>query len=235
MTDGQAAARGHDTTRHDTTRHDTTRHDPTRHDATRGSFVVFEGGDESGKTTHARWLAEQRQGLFTFEPCADLNLRSLLLDEGRADLCDRAEALLFAADRAQHVETIIQPALQSGRDVICDRYIGSSLAYQSYGRGLDLRAVWSLSEFATQSLLPDVVLLMHIPYETYLERLEASSVDLTRFDSETAEFHRRVIGGYLKLAEADPQRWTVIDGTLPESQVRQAVVEALEAKLKWRL
>lgn len=206
-----------------------------KQDTTRGTLVVFEGGDESGKTTHARWLAEQRQGLFTFEPCADLNLRSLLLDAGRADLCDRAEALLFAADRAQHVETIIEPALKSGQDVICDRYIGSSLAYQSYGRGLDLRAVWGLSEFATQGLLPDVVLLMHIPYETYLERLEASSVDVTRFDTETAEFHRRVIGGYLKLAEADPQRWVVIDGTLPEAQVRQCVVETLEARFGWQL
>ncbi len=221
MTDGRSAARGADPAR--------------GQDPTRGTFVVFEGGDESGKTTHARWLAEQRQGLFTFEPCADLNLRSLLLDAGRANLGDRAEALLFAADRAQHVETIIEPALSAGQDVICDRYIGSSLAYQSYGRGLNLRAVWSLSEFATQGLLPDLVLLMHIPYETYLERLEASSVDVTRFDTETAEFHRRVIGGYLKLAEADPQRWVVIDGTLPEAQVRQSVVETMEARLGWQL
>ena len=138
-----------------------------------GTFVVFEGGDESGKTTHARWVAEQRGALFTFEPCADLNLRQVLLDTANSGLSDKAEALLFAADRAQHVAKVIRPALTAGQDVVCDRYIGSSLAYQSYGRGLELEQVYRLSEFATDGLLPDLVLLLHIPYETYLERLEA--------------------------------------------------------------
>jgi len=200
-----------------------------------GTFVVFEGGDESGKTTHARWVASQRNCLFTYEPCADLNLRSLLLGTSNSDLSDRTEALLFAADRAQHVQNIIRPTLELGQDVVCDRYIGSSLAYQSYGRGLDLKEVFRLSEFATDGLLPDLVLLMHIPYETYLERLQASQLDLTRFDQETADFHRRVIDGYLKLAEADPSRWVVIDGTLPPDTVRQAVAAVLEEKLGWQL
>ena len=200
-----------------------------------GTFVVFEGGDESGKTTHARWVAEQRGALFTFEPCADLNLRQVLLDTANSGLSDKAEALLFAADRAQHVTKVIRPALAAGRDVVCDRYIGSSLAYQSYGRGLDLKEVYRLSEFATDGLLPDLVLLLHIPYETYLERLGASQLELTRFDQETENFHRRVIDGFLQLAEADPQRWLVIDGAQTREAVRQDVVSALQTRLGWQL
>ena len=200
-----------------------------------GTFVVFEGGDESGKTTHARWVADQRQALFTFEPCADLNLRQVLLDTANSGLSDKAEALLFAADRAQHVAKVIRPELDAGRDVVCDRYIGSSLAYQSFGRGLGLEEVYRLSEFATDGLLPDLVLLLHIPYETYLERLGASQLELTRFDQETENFHRRVIDGFLQLAQADPQRWQVIDGTQTREAVRQDVVAALQTRLGWQL
>lgn len=200
-----------------------------------GTFVVFEGGDGSGKTTQARWLADQKKCVLTFEPYGGLNLRSLLLDTSNSDLSDKAEALLFAADRAQHVHKIIRPALKEGQDVVCDRYIGSSLAYQAYGRGLDLKEVFQLSNFATDGLLPDLVLLLHIPYETYLERLQASRLDLTRFDQETADFHSRVIEGYLKLAEADSDRWVVIDGTQPPEAVNQAVATALREKLKWQL
>ena len=195
--------------------------------------MVFEGGDESGKTTHARWVAEQREAVFTYEPggaAATEAYRKALM---HSDMSHRAEALLFAADRAEHVHKVIRPALAQGQDVVCDRYIGSSLAYQSYGRGFEFADIWGFSKFATEGLLPDLVLLLHIPYEVYEARREHSLKGITRFDRETEDFHRRVAEGYLELAAKDVERWVVIDGTLAPEEVRRKICRVLGERFGW--
>ena len=199
----------------------------------RGHFVVFEGGDESGKTTHAHWVAEQRKAVFTYEPGGAAGTEAYRKALMNSEVSHRAEALLFAADRAEHVDKVIRPALEQGHDVVCDRYIGSSLAYQSYGRGFKLADIWSFSKFATDGLLPDVVLLLHIPYEVYEARRHQSLKGITRFDREDEDFHRRVAEGYLELAAKDPEKWVVIDGTQAQEDVRREVCRVLGERLGW--
>lgn len=199
----------------------------------RGHFVVFEGGDESGKTTHAHWVAEQRTAVFTYEPGGAAGTEAYRKALMNSEVSHRAEALLFAADRAEHVDKVIRPALEQGHDVVCDRYIGSSLAYQSYGRGFELADIWSFSKFATDGLLPDVVLLLHIPYEVYEARRHQSLKGITRFDREDEDFHRRVAEGYLELAAKDPEKWVVIDGTQAQEDVRREVCRVLGERLGW--
>ena len=128
-----------------------------------GRFVVFEGGEASGKSTQARLLAERWGADLTFEPGdteVGARLRAILLDPANEDLDPRAEALLMAADRAHHVATRIRPALLRGRDVVCDRYVGSSIAYQGHGRGLPVDEIAALSAFAVDGLVPDLVVLL---------------------------------------------------------------------------
>lgn len=199
----------------------------------RGKFVVFEGGDESGKTTHARWVAERRGAVFTYEPGGAAGTEAYRKALMHSEVSPRAEALLFAADRAEHVNKVIRPALEQGQDVVCDRYIGSSLAYQSYGRGFEFADIWGFSKFATEGLLPDVVLLLHIPYEVYEVRRQQSLKGITRFDRENEDFHRRVAEGYLELAAKDVEKWVVIDGTLAPEEVRREICGVLNKKLDW--
>jgi dTMP kinase len=201
-----------------------------------GRFVVFEGGEGSGKTTQARLLAERWGADFTFEPGGTelgRTLRDLLLDPDNGDLDPRAEALLMAADRAHHVATRIQPALMRGRDVVCDRFVGSSLAYQGYGRGLGVEAVRSLSEFATAGLVPDLVVLLVVSPEVAGERLAAEGKP-DRMEAAGDEFHRAVADGYAELAAAEPDRWVVVsgEGTVEEVQARvdAAVAERFGAE-----
>ena len=201
----------------------------------RGEFVVFEGGDESGKTTHARWVAERRGAVFTYEPGGAVGTEAYRKALMHSEVSPRAEALLFAADRAEHVHQVISPALEQGQDVVCDRYIGSSLAYQAFGRGFELADIWGFSKFATDGLLPDVVLLLHIPYEVYAERRQQSLKGITRFDRETEDFHRRVAEGYLELAGRDPEKWVVIDGTQAPEEVRREVCGVLAGRFGWEL
>lgn len=196
----------------------------------KGKFVVLEGGDESGKTTHGKWLAKIRNGIFTFEPRDELNLRSMLLS-GSQDIAPHAEALLFAADRAQHMHTIIEPALMSGKDVICDRFTGSSIAYQGHGRGLDAESIRLMSEFSAKGIRPDIVLLLDISYEEYMRRRELSDNADTKFDVEEAEFHKKVLRGYREIAEQNPDTWVVIDGERPLGNVREDILKTLEIRL----
>lgn len=194
-----------------------------------GRFVVFEGGEGSGKSTQARLLADRWGAELTFEPGdteLGARLRALLLDPGTDDLDPRAEALLMAADRAHHVDTRIWPALRRGRDVICDRYVGSSIAYQGYGRQLGAEAVAALSTFATDGLIPDLVVLLDVATEVTAERLAEAGVP-DRLEAAGAAFHQRVADGYRELAGADPARWAVVDGhgTIDEVATRvQALV-----------
>ncbi|CAN5299665.1 hypothetical protein BH20ACT3_BH20ACT3_09930 [soil metagenome] len=198
-----------------------------------GRFVVFEGGEASGKSTQARLLAERWGAELTFEPGdSELGsrLRAILLDPATGELDPRAEALLMVADRAQHVATRIRPALMRGRDVVCDRYVGSSIAYQGYGRQLGAEAVAALSAFATEDLSPDLVVLLDVAPEVAIGRLGATTSP-DRLEAAGDDFHQRVAQGYRELAAADPTRWTVIDGRGSVEEVAARVKDTVEARL----
>lgn len=197
-----------------------------------GRFVVFEGGEASGKSTQARLLAERWGADLTFEPGdteVGARLREILLDPATGNLDPRAEALLMAADRAHHVATRILPALNRGRDVVCDRYVGSSIAYQGYGRGLGAEEVAHLSDFATHGLQPDLVVLLQVPHAVAVSRLAMAGAP-DRLEAAGDEFHARVAHGYAALAAGAPDRWVVIDGSGSVGEVHARVQAAVDAR-----
>ncbi|MDQ1377236.1 MAG: dTMP kinase [Acidimicrobiaceae bacterium] len=198
-----------------------------------GRFIAFEGGEASGKSTQAARLASALVAVLTREPGGTelgQHIRELVLGAGVAEGVDvRAEALLLAADRAQHVASVIRPALVSGRDVVTDRYAGSSLAYQGYGRGLDVADIRRLSDWASGSLWPDLVILLDVPAEVAQERLASSGVGLDRLEAAGDEFHQRVAGGFRALAASCPETWRVIDGSRAVDEVSAEVMEVVSA------
>jgi dTMP kinase len=192
-----------------------------------GRFVVFEGGEATGKSTQAARLAARLDAVLTHEPGATelgVSLRSLLLDAPAGDIDHRTEALLMAADRAQHVAEVVRPALAAGRHVVSDRYIGSSLAYQGFGRGLPVDDLRRLSAWATGGLWPDLIVLLEVQRKAAFAR---RGHDADRIESAGEEFHERVLAGFAALAAADPARWVVIDGTLPPDDVEAGVWAAI--------
>ena len=189
-------------------------------------LVAFEGGEGSGKSTQARILAERLGAVLTHEPGATATgarIREVLLDP-EATIDARTEALLMAADRAQHLAEITGPALAKSEHVVTDRYLYSSLAYQSFGRGLDRQEVRHLSAFAGAPEADLVVLITVSPAER-AKRMKAAP---DRIEASGDEFHRRVEGGFRSLAEADPHRWVVIDGDGPIDDVAANVWAAVE-------
>jgi dTMP kinase len=193
------------------------------------TFVAFEGGEGTGKSTQARLLAERLDAVLTHEPGATtigMELRRLALGGQAGELDPRAEALVMAADRAQHVAEVIAPALAAGRHVVTDRYYYSSLAYQGYGRGLPLDGVRALSVFACAPEA-DVVVLLTVSPAVRATRLGG---DLDRIESAGDAFHSRVEAGFLSLAAADPARWVVIDASGSVDEVADAVWSALEGR-----
>ncbi len=192
-------------------------------------FITFEGIDGSGKTTQLRRLAKRyHDPLITKEPggtpTAD-RIRAILLDAG-SKLDPLAEVFLFAASRHQHVVEVIRPALDAGRVVLCDRYVDATLAYQGFGRLIDLDRLRALNDWATGSLRPDKTLLFDIDEETGLRRARGRGGDELRFEAEDIRFYRRVREGYLALAAAEPERYIVIDASGSEDEVAQRVSEA---------
>lgn len=190
-------------------------------------LIAFEGGEACGKSTQAALLARRLGAVLTREPggtAVGERVRSLLLDPAVA-LDARAEALLMAGARAQHVAEVVAPALAAGRVVVTDRFSHSSLAYQGHGRGLPLDEVRQLSEWATGGLWPDVVVLLELPPAV----AEARRGRPDRFESEAAEFHRRVEGGFRALAAAEPARWRVVDGSGSVEEVAARVWDAVAA------
>lgn len=205
---------------------------------TRGLWVTFEGGDGSGKTTQAALLEEWlrvagRTVVRTREP-GGTEVGNLIRDivlHHRGDIAPRAEALLYAADRAHHVATLVVPALARGEVVIQDRYLDSSVAYQGAGRVLDGDEVRNMSLWATGGALPDVTVLLDLDPAQARKRLDAADKPFDRLESEKAEFHERVRAGFLRLAAAEPGRFIVLDASRPVDElaaaVRDRVAEAL--------
>ncbi len=187
-----------------------------------GLFLTFEGGDGSGKSTQSalltEWLAAQgRTVVHAREPGGTelgLELREIILHR-RGYMAPRAEALLYAADRAHNIATVVRPALERGDIVIQDRYLDSSVAYQGAGRVLDATEVRELSLWATERLLPDLTILLDLDIETGRARLDDARTRYDRLEAEAAEFHHRVREAYLQLAAAEPQRFLVLDATAP--------------------
>ena len=196
----------------------------------KAQFIAFEGGDASGKTTQARRVADNLNAVFTREPGGTTigeSLRAILLDPNEK-VALRAEALLMAASRAQLVADVISPALREGRHVVTDRFIASSLTYQGYASGLAVDDVLSLSLFATESLRPDLTLLIDISVE---ESIKRRGLNPDRFEQEDISFHQKVRNGYLDLAAVENEKWAVIDGTGNPQEVASLVDEAINKRL----
>jgi len=200
----------------------------------RGVFITLEGPDGSGKSSllprvAAVLAARGCDVVMTREPGSTPlgeRIRSLVLDtEPRIDRTGRADALLFAAARAQHVEELIEPALARGAVVVCDRYADSSLAYQGVGSGVPMDELRAVQHFATGGLTPDLTILLDLPVEVGLRR---KSDEITRFEAyQDTAYHERVRQAFLAFAAAEPERYAIVDATLPPDEVLEAAVATL--------
>jgi dTMP kinase len=196
-----------------------------------GRFIVFEGGEACGKSTQARLLADRLGAVLTHQPGGTelgAAIRRMVLDPAVTSLDPRAEALLMAADKAQHVAEVLRPALERGLDVVCDRYVASSVVYQGYGRGIDIDELAHVLGFATGGLEPDLTVLLEVPDDVARRRLGDQR---DRFESEPHAFHARVREGYRALAAADPGRWVVLDASAPVGSVAERVNLAVAERL----
>jgi len=204
-----------------------------------GLFLTFEGGDGSGKSTQSalleRWLIEQgRTVVSTREPGGTEvgdEIREIVLHR-RGHIVPRAEALLYAADRAHHVATVVRPALERGDIVLQDRYLDSSVAYQGVGRELAADEIRDLSLWAAEGLLPDITVLLDLDVAIGRDRLDESRTRYDRLEAEAAEFHARVREAYLELAAAEPERFLVLDATLPVDELAALIRARVSAALK---
>jgi dTMP kinase len=195
--------------------------------ASTGVFVCFEGGEGSGKSTQSRllreWLeAEGYAVVLTFEPGdteVGRQLRRIVLSPETGELSDRTEALLYAADKAEHVDTVVQPALDRGEVVLTDRYVDSTLAYQGAGRSLDVAEVECVARWATHDLRPHLTVVLDLEPERGLGRFE----ERDRIEGESVEFHQRVREAFLRMAAADPEHYLVIDARQPVEEIAAEV------------
>lgn len=203
-------------------------------------FITFEGIEGCGKTTQIERLEKMllNHGITlikTLEPGgtrAGKNIRQMLLDSRNNDLAPLTELILYAADRAQHVEEVIKPALEKGKWIICDRYFDATIAYQGFARGQDIELISLLNEKATNGINPDITFLLECPVEIGLNRAlkrnkELSLEDQDRFEKEKMEFHQKVRDGYLELAHKDKKRFVIIDASQSEDAVEAAIFQAI--------
>jgi dTMP kinase len=196
-----------------------------------GRFIAFEGGDGSGKSTQAARLAGALGAVLTREPGGTeigRLIRGVLLDPAHDVMSDRAEALLYAADRAQHLVEVVEPALQAGRHVVSDRSAWSSVVYQGVGRGLGLDAVRAINDWALEGRWPDLVVLLDVDPTVAATRFTR---DLDRLEQAGPSFHQAVRDAYLSLAAADPERWVVVDGGGDPDAVTAAVAAEVSTRL----
>lgn len=197
-------------------------------------FVTFEGPEGSGKTTQlkllAEWLREQGYDvLATREPggtAISEAIRAILLDPTHTEMQPEAEILLFSAARAQIVAQVIRPHLERGGMVLCDRYADSTLAYQGYGRGLDLDILRAITAFATGGLVPDLTIYLDVAIEEGLQRKSAQ--EWNRLEAQALAFHQRVRDGYLEMAAGEPDRWLEVDAFQPIADIQVAIRERIE-------
>lgn len=194
-----------------------------------GLFITFEGGEGCGKSFQSKVLYNKLHqlgvpALLTYEPGGTASgdeVRRLLKRKRKEVISPETELFLFAACRIQLVTDVIRPSLQKGKVVICDRFADSTIAYQGYGRGIDLKIIKAIHPIATRSIKPDLTILLDIPVEKGLSRKLAKTRD--RFEEAGLVFHNRVRNGYLKLAADDPERWLVIDATLSKTKISDIV------------
>ncbi|HEX9016680.1 MAG TPA: dTMP kinase [Chloroflexota bacterium] len=210
----------------------------------RGAFVVFEGPEGGGKTSQARALASGLEGMgystvLTREPggtSLGSAVRDIVLPESSISISPRSEVLLYCASRAQLVEEVIKPALARGEVVVSDRFGYSTIAYQAYGRGLDVASVTEVVRFATGGIDPDMNVLLDLDPGTGLTRkqglvLSGNPEEWNRYEQEEVAFHERVRNGYLELARGDPERWVVVDAGLPFGVVQDRIIRVVSALL----
>ncbi len=199
---------------------------------TQGLFITFEGPDGCGKTTQMNLLAQyfEKKGkrvVLTREPGGKglgEKVREILLNYD-GEVSDRCESFLFLADRAQNIDIIVKPAVKQGEIVLCDRHIDSTVAYQGYGRGLDINEINMLNNLATGGKKPDLTLVFDVDVETSMKRV---GKEKDRMESAGIEFHNRVRNGYLELATQEPDRIKVLDATKTIEEIHEKVIEIIE-------
>ncbi|SDB13609.1 dTMP kinase [Desulfonatronum thiosulfatophilum] len=208
-------------------------------------FITFEGIEGCGKSTQSRMVRDHLQAsgvpvVWTREPggCElGVRLRAMLLGREGADLTAHAELFLYLADRAQHVAEVIRPALAEGRIVLCDRFTDSTVAYQGYGRGLDLEMLHAVNQVAVNGCLPDLTIILDLPVETGLARARSRNEEQDqsesegRFEAESLAFHQRIRDGYLALSAVDRTRYAVIPANGSPDQVFSKILPLLSARL----
>jgi dTMP kinase len=197
-----------------------------------GKYIAFEGLEGCGKSTHVKRLATRLNAVMTREPggtAVGSMLRNVLIDPANTNLSPRAEALMMAADRAQHIAELISPSLAAGRHVVSDRSVYSSLAYQGYGRQQDLDELRRLNDWAIGGLWPELVVYIEVPTELLLERLKKRELD--RFEREDGEFFKRIADGFSQMAAQDPQSWLIIDGTPAKDDLEKIISAAVSERL----
>ncbi len=208
-------------------------------------FITFEGIEGSGKTTQIRAIAKAlaQDGIpcrVTREPGGTdigARIRAILLHPDNKDLVHKAELLMYMADRVQHVETVVRPALNRGETVLCDRYLDATLAYQGYGRGLNVDLLCDLHRLLLNDFKPDLTLLPDLSPEIGLSRAwrridaDGEEAEQTRFEEEALGFHERVRAGYLDLARLEPERFRIVDAAQGPSRVQEAVLEIINGIL----
>ncbi len=195
-------------------------------------YIALEGLEGCGKSTHTTRLGEYLNAVITREPGGTRIgslLRTILADPQNTEIDPRTEALLMAADRAQHMAEVIAPALARGQHVVSDRSIYSTLAYQGYGRSLGTKDLRAISTWALNDRLPDLVIYIDVPTDILNERL--AKRDLDRFEREGSEFFARIAQGFVELRTSDPERWIIIDGTAPKDDVQAAIASAVSDRL----
>lgn len=198
----------------------------------RGRYIALEGAEGCGKSSAAAALAVEINAVLTRETGGThvgMRIREILHDVALDHLSERAEALLTAADRAQHLAEVVMPALDSGRHVVSDRSVYSTLAYQGFGRMLDVDELWGINDWAIDGVWPDLVVLLDAPTALLTERMAGR--DLDRFELQDAQFHDRVRDGFAELARRDPQRWAVVDASSSAEQVARVVRAAVLDRL----
>lgn len=201
----------------------------------KGLFISFEGNDGSGKSTALKSVIDRlkKDGydvLYSREPGGSEiaeKIRNIILDKENLAMDDKTEALLYAASRREHLTKTLLPAINSGKIVLCDRYIDSSLAYQGYARGLGIEDVFNMNQFATEGVLPDLTILVCVHPEVGFKRINQTARDLDRLELQKASFHENVYQGYLNVAKLFPERIKIINGELSKEEVYQEVISII--------